>query len=87
MLKAYSLLDKEVGYCQGLSFVAGLLLIHVRCLDIIIYIIIYIIVYIILHVFSYLFPFASSPSAGRSCRPYNSLVVLYDECLDKHPDY
>ena len=30
MLKAYSLLDKEVGYCQGLSFVAGVLLMHVR---------------------------------------------------------
>ena len=34
LLKAYSLLDSEVGYCQGLSFVAGLLLMHVswRCL-------------------------------------------------------
>lgn len=30
VLKAYSLLDKEVGYCQGLSFVVGLLLMHVR---------------------------------------------------------
>lgn len=29
LLKAYSLLDKEVGYCQGLSFVAGILLLHV----------------------------------------------------------
>lgn len=29
LLKAYSLLDKEVGYCQGLSFVAGVLLMHV----------------------------------------------------------
>lgn len=29
LLKAYSLLDKEVGYCQGLSFVAGILLMHV----------------------------------------------------------
>ena len=29
LLKSYSLLDKEVGYCQGLSFVAGLLLMHV----------------------------------------------------------
>ncbi|XP_076031403.1 TBC1 domain family member 1-like isoform X2 [Oratosquilla oratoria] len=29
LLKAYSLLDKEVGYCQGLSFVGGILLLHV----------------------------------------------------------
>ncbi|CAL4115369.1 unnamed protein product, partial [Meganyctiphanes norvegica] len=29
ILKAYSLLDKEVGYCQGLSFVGGILLLHV----------------------------------------------------------
>lgn len=28
LLKAYSLLDDEVGYCQGLSFVAGVLLLH-----------------------------------------------------------
>ena len=28
LLKAYSLLDHEVGYCQGLSFVAGVLLLH-----------------------------------------------------------
>ncbi|XP_016410307.1 TBC1 domain family member 4-like isoform X7 [Sinocyclocheilus rhinocerous] len=28
LLKAYSLLDMEVGYCQGISFVAGLLLLH-----------------------------------------------------------
>ncbi|XP_012217772.1 TBC1 domain family member 1 isoform X2 [Linepithema humile] len=28
LLKAYSLLDYEVGYCQGLSFVAGVLLLH-----------------------------------------------------------
>uniref|UniRef100_A0A8D1SUC9 TBC1 domain family member 4 n=1 Tax=Sus scrofa TaxID=9823 RepID=A0A8D1SUC9_PIG len=28
LLKAYSLLDKEVGYCQGISFVAGVLLLH-----------------------------------------------------------
>ena len=28
-LKAYSLIDPEVGYCQGLSFVAGVLLMHV----------------------------------------------------------
>lgn len=30
LLKAYSLLDSEMGYCQGLSFVAGVLLLHVR---------------------------------------------------------
>lgn len=30
LLKAYSLLDKDVGYCQGLSFIAGILLMHVR---------------------------------------------------------
>lgn len=29
LLKAYSLLDCEVGYCQGLNFVAGVLLLHV----------------------------------------------------------
>uniref|UniRef100_A0A3B4VJN9 TBC1 domain family member 1 n=1 Tax=Seriola dumerili TaxID=41447 RepID=A0A3B4VJN9_SERDU len=28
LLKAYSLLDPEVGYCQGLSFIAGVLLLH-----------------------------------------------------------
>ncbi|KAM9678962.1 TBC1 domain family member 1 isoform 4-T4 [Trichechus inunguis] len=28
ILKAYSLLDQEVGYCQGLSFIAGILLLH-----------------------------------------------------------
>ncbi|XP_040191072.1 TBC1 domain family member 1 isoform X2 [Rana temporaria] len=28
ILKAYSLLDPEVGYCQGLSFVAGVVLLH-----------------------------------------------------------
>uniref|UniRef100_A0A4W4EDM5 TBC1 domain family member 4 n=1 Tax=Electrophorus electricus TaxID=8005 RepID=A0A4W4EDM5_ELEEL len=28
LLKAYSLLDAEVGYCQGISFVAGVLLLH-----------------------------------------------------------
>ncbi|KAG8240850.1 TBC1 domain member 4, partial [Homalodisca vitripennis] len=28
LLKAYSLLDPDVGYCQGLSFVAGVLLLH-----------------------------------------------------------
>lgn len=30
LLKAYSLLDREVGYCQGLSFVAGILLLHMN---------------------------------------------------------
>ncbi|KAH3831246.1 hypothetical protein DPMN_104508 [Dreissena polymorpha] len=30
LLKAYSLMDQDVGYCQGLSFVAGILLMHVR---------------------------------------------------------
>lgn len=30
LLKAYSLLDGEVGYCQGLSFVAGVLLLHME---------------------------------------------------------
>ncbi|XP_070552767.1 TBC1 domain family member 1-like isoform X2 [Ptychodera flava] len=30
LLKAYSLLDQEVGYCQGLSFVAGILLMHMK---------------------------------------------------------
>ncbi|KAM5340113.1 TBC1 domain family member 1 isoform 2-T3 [Glossophaga mutica] len=30
ILKAYSLLDQEVGYCQGLSFVAGILLLHME---------------------------------------------------------
>nr|XP_039247708.1 TBC1 domain family member 1-like [Styela clava] len=28
VLKAYSLYDEEVGYCQGLSFIAGVLLMH-----------------------------------------------------------
>lgn len=28
LLKAYSLFDPEVGYCQGLSFIAGVLLLH-----------------------------------------------------------
>lgn len=28
ILKAYSVLDEEVGYCQGLSFVAGILMMH-----------------------------------------------------------
>uniref|UniRef100_A0A8D3AHC8 TBC1 domain family member 4 n=1 Tax=Scophthalmus maximus TaxID=52904 RepID=A0A8D3AHC8_SCOMX len=30
LLKAYSLLDPEVGYCQGLSFIAGVLLLHME---------------------------------------------------------
>nr|KAG5707808.1 hypothetical protein BaRGS_015968 [Batillaria attramentaria] len=30
LLKAYSLLDKEVGYCQGISFIAGNLLMHME---------------------------------------------------------
>lgn len=30
ILKAYSILDEEVGYCQGLSFVAGILLMHMK---------------------------------------------------------
>ncbi|RVE49593.1 hypothetical protein evm_005725 [Chilo suppressalis] len=30
ILKAYSLLDPDVGYCQGLSFVAGVLLMHME---------------------------------------------------------
>ena len=30
VLKAYSVLDEEVGYCQGLSFVAGILLMHMK---------------------------------------------------------
>jgi len=33
LLKAYSLLDEEVGYCQGLSFIAGILLMHVSSLQ------------------------------------------------------
>ena len=32
LLKAYSLMDQDVGYCQGLSFVAGILLMHVSTL-------------------------------------------------------
>lgn len=30
VLKAYSIMDNEVGYCQGLSFIVGILLIHVN---------------------------------------------------------
>ncbi|KPM05910.1 TBC1 domain containing protein 2 [Sarcoptes scabiei] len=33
LLKAYSLLDKDVEYCQGLSFIAGILLLHVMLLN------------------------------------------------------
>ena len=29
VMKAYSLYDSEVGYCQGLSFIAGALLLNV----------------------------------------------------------
>lgn len=29
VLKSYAVLDPEIGYCQGLSFVAGVLLLHV----------------------------------------------------------
>lgn len=29
-LQAYSLHDREVGYCQGIGFLVGLLLMHVR---------------------------------------------------------
>ena len=29
VLHAYAVLDKEVGYCQGLSFVAGVIVMHV----------------------------------------------------------
>ena len=30
LLKAYSIIDTNVGYCQGLSFVAGILLMHLE---------------------------------------------------------
>ncbi|XP_067663827.1 TBC1 domain family member 1-like isoform X1 [Haliotis asinina] len=30
ILKAYSLMDQDVGYCQGLSFVAGILIMHLE---------------------------------------------------------
>lgn len=30
ILKAYSILDPELGYCQGLGFICGVLLLHVR---------------------------------------------------------
>lgn len=32
VLKAYSILDPELGYCQGLGFICGVLLLHVSCL-------------------------------------------------------
>lgn len=31
ILKAYSILDPAVGYCQGLAFITGILLLHVSC--------------------------------------------------------
>ncbi|KAL1139491.1 hypothetical protein AAG570_006475 [Ranatra chinensis] len=34
LLKAYSLVDPEVGYCQGLSFIAGILLLHVLSINV-----------------------------------------------------
>lgn len=30
ILKAYSIVDPELGYCQGLAFICGVLLLHVR---------------------------------------------------------
>lgn len=30
VIKAYSLFDKQVGYCQGLHFMVGVLLLHVK---------------------------------------------------------
>lgn len=33
MLQAYSVHDPEVGYCQGIGFIAGLLLMHVSILS------------------------------------------------------
>ena len=30
VLKAYAVSDPDIGYCQGLSFVAGLFILHVR---------------------------------------------------------
>lgn len=30
LLKAYSILDPELGYCQGLAFICGVLLLHVK---------------------------------------------------------
>ncbi len=29
VLKGYAVADREIGYCQGLSFVAGMFLMHV----------------------------------------------------------
>lgn len=31
LLKAYSILDPELGYCQGLGFICAVLLLHVSC--------------------------------------------------------
>ena len=31
VMKAYSIHDREVGYCQGSAFIVGLLLMQVRC--------------------------------------------------------
>lgn len=33
ILKAYSILDPELGYCQGLGFICGVLLLHVSFID------------------------------------------------------
>lgn len=32
VLRAYAVSDPDIGYCQGLSFVAGLILLHVSSL-------------------------------------------------------
>ena len=29
-MKVYSIYDQEVGYCQGLGFIGGVLLMHVK---------------------------------------------------------
>lgn len=34
VLKAYSVYDREVGYCQGSPFISGLLLMQVRRRDV-----------------------------------------------------
>ncbi|GFR24549.1 TBC1 domain family member 1 [Trichonephila clavata] len=34
LLKAYSVVDEEVGYCQGLSFLGGILLLHVSVVSV-----------------------------------------------------
>ena len=41
ILHAYAVADKEVGYCQGLSFVAGLIILHVSYMYCIKWLIIY----------------------------------------------